>query len=140
MLPAMVDIEVRGRVPGRPGDDLPAVLVRLADDRATARELIGRAVREQVRELAADAARCHRALDRQYLSEGEIRAQAATGAVRPRPAPDPAEAVARAHRAFARGTFTIVSGGRQVTDLDEVVALRLGEPVVFLRLVPLAGG
>ncbi|MEV6140525.1 hypothetical protein AB0L63_31705 [Nocardia sp. NPDC051990] len=135
----MVDIEVRSRVPGMSGDDLPAVLVGLADDRTTVRELIRRAVEEQIRELRADAARCRRILDRQYLS-----AQATTSAIRmPQQAPgdpDVTEEVARAHRAFARGTFVIFAGGRQVADLDEEVTLRLGEPVLFLRLVALVGG
>ncbi|MCP3802217.1 hypothetical protein NLX83_23390 [Allokutzneria sp. A3M-2-11 16] len=135
----MMDIEVRTRVP-----DVPAVLVRLADDRTTARELISRAVEEQIRELRADTGRCRRALDRQYLSDEDLRAQAAAGVIKmPRPAPpEPgiAEEVARAHRAFARGTFVIFVGGHQVHGLDEEVVVRLGEPVVFLRLVALAGG
>ncbi len=144
MVAAMVDIEVRSRVPGTSGDGLPAVLVRLADDRSTVRELIRRAVEEQVRELRADAAHCRRVLDRQYLSDDDLRAQAATGAIRmpsqPPADPNVTTEVARAHRAFARGTFVIFVGGRQVVDLDEEVALRLGEPVVFLRLVALVGG
>jgi hypothetical protein len=140
----MVDIEVRSRMPVAAHDDVPTVLVRLADDRTTVRELIRRAVEEQIRELRADAARCRRILDRQYLSNDDLRAQATTGAIRmpqKTPAdPDATEEVARAHQAFTRGTFVVFVGGRQVVDLDEEVALRLGEPVVFLRLVALAGG
>ena len=140
----MFDVEVRSRVPGMSGDDLPAVLVRLANDRTTARELIRWAVEEQIRELRADAARCRRVLDRQYLSDDDLRAQAATGAIRmPRRAsadPDVAEEVARAHHAFARGTFVVFVGGRQVSLLDEEITVRLGEPIVFLRLVALVGG
>lgn len=140
----MVDIQVRSRVPGACGDDLPEVLVQLAVDRATVRELIRRTVEEQVRELRVDAARCRRVLDRQYLSNDDLRAQASTGAIRmprqPPADPDVTAEVARAHRAFAGGTFVVFVGGRQVVDLDEEVALRPGEPVVFLRLVALAGG
>ncbi|MFE7797698.1 hypothetical protein [Nocardia sp. NPDC057440] len=140
----MVDIAVRSRVPGMPGDDLPVVLVRLADDRTTVRELIRRAVEEQIRELRADAARCRRILDRQYLSNADLRTQAITGAIKmPQqapPDPDVTEEVTRAHQAFTVGTFVVFVGGRQVVDLDAEVALRLDEPVVFLRLVALAGG
>ncbi|MGP3919270.1 hypothetical protein [Nonomuraea sp. 10N515B] len=140
----MVDIEVRSRIPGRSGDGLPAVLVRLADEGTTLRELIRRTVEEQIRELRVDAARCQQILDRQYLSDDDLRTQAGTGAIRMPPqapaVPDVTAEVARAHRAFARGTFVVFVGGRQVVDLDEEVALRLGEPVVFLRLVALAGG
>ncbi|MEU4428191.1 hypothetical protein AB0F81_46870 [Actinoplanes sp. NPDC024001] len=132
----MLDIEVRSRVTGT-GGDLPPVLVRLAEDRTTARELIRRAVEEQIRSTPATTARM-------FLSDEELRAQAATGAIRvPRPAPAPPDVageVERAQQAFARGTFVIFCGGRQVTGLDEEVTVRLGEPVVFLRLVALAGG
>ncbi|WP_343952453.1 hypothetical protein [Nonomuraea longicatena] len=133
----MVDIEVRSRVPGRSGDDLPTVLVRLADEGTTVRELIRRTVEEQIRESRADTARSRRILDRQYGSDDET----PNGAIRKPPAdPDATAEAARAHRAFARGTFVVFVGGRQVADLDEQVTLRRGEPVVFLRLVALAGG
>jgi len=57
------------------------VLVDLEAE-VTARELIRLAVTEQVRLLRGDAARCRRALDRQYLSAADIREQAPTGVVR----------------------------------------------------------
>jgi hypothetical protein len=136
---AVVDIEVRSRVPGRSGDDLPTVLVRLADEGTTVRELIRRTVEEQIRESRADAPRCW-----QYLSDDDLRAQAVTGAIKIPPqapaGPDAGAEAARAYRAFTRGTFVVFVGGRQVADLDEPITLRLGEPVVFLRLVALAGG
>jgi hypothetical protein len=137
-------IEVRSRIPGGVGEAPPRVLVELESIRTSVRELIRCAVEEQVRELRFDAARSREALDRQYLSDGEIRAQAASGTIRYRPGdatlPDPAEEVARAQQAFADGVFVIVAGGRQATGLDDEVEVRVGEPVVFLRLVPLVGG
>jgi hypothetical protein len=140
----VLKIEVRSRIPGPAGDAPPSVLVGLASEQTTVRELIRRTVEEQIRELRADAARCRRALDRQYLSTEEIRAQAATGVVRYQPhdltAPDPAREVDRAHRAFTNGVIAIFVGGRQVTELDEPIEVRLGEPVTFLRLVALVGG
>lgn len=137
-------LRVRSKVPGASGEDLPEVLVELIDDRTTVAGLIRLAVEEQVRLFGVDAARRRGALDRQYLSEEEIRAQAATGVVR-MPAgapgsPDVEAEVARAQRAFQRGVFVVFAGGRQVHDLDDEFVLRLDEPVVFLRLTPLAGG
>jgi hypothetical protein len=82
-------------------------------------------------------------LDRQYLSQAEIEAQAATGAVRMpvvQTAPDVDTEVARAYQAYANKVFLIFGGGRQAGDLDEDIVLRLGEPVVFLRLTALVGG
>jgi hypothetical protein len=160
----MSRIEVRSRVPGG-AEPPPTVQVDLAGDRVTVRQLIILAVEEHVRELVARVAvwetaaperhaalaRCRAMLDRQYLTSEEIREQAAAGRVRfpSRPAvpglpeitmPDPDAEVARAVRAFERGTVVVFAGGRQVASLDEEVTVRLGEPVVFLRLVPLVGG
>ena len=53
---------------------------------------------------------------------------------------DTAEEVDRAQRAFERNVFALFAGGRQLRRLNEVIVLRLGEPVVFVRLTPLAGG
>jgi hypothetical protein len=138
-----VKVEVRSRTPGVVEDNTPTVLVELAEERTTVRELIRRAVEEQIHELRADASRCRRMLDRQYLSQAEIEAQAATGAVRmpiAHTAPDVDTEVARAHQAYAGKVFLIFAGGRQAGDLDEDIVLRLGEPVVFLRLTALVGG
>lgn len=137
-------VKVSSKVPGANGDTLPEVLVDLEADVTTAGELIRHAVEEQVRLLRGDAARCRRALDRQYLSTEDIHAQAAAGVVR-MPARvsterDTAEEVDRAQRAFERNVFALFAGGRQLRRLDEVIVLRLGEPVVFVRLTPLAGG
>ena len=137
-------VQVRSKVPGTNGDGLPDVLVDLATDVTTVAELIRLAVEEQIRPFRGDAARCQRALDRQYLSMEDIREQAATGVVRMPAAvpaaPDVVAEVARARRAFERNVFVVFVGGRQVRRLDEEIVLRLGEPVVFLRLTPLAGG
>jgi hypothetical protein len=139
----MAQVEVRTRVPGTGGTGLPDVLVRVAAEHATVRELITRAVEEQVRLLRAEGVGGDAALDRQYRCAEEVRAQAATGAVQPPPRsgePDAAAEAARAHRAFQQGMFVVLVGGRQLERLDEEIALRRGEQVVFLRLTPLAGG
>ncbi|GAB4051198.1 hypothetical protein [Catellatospora paridis] len=138
----MVQVEVRSRIPG--GDRLPDVLVELAQERTTVRELVRAAVAEQVRAWQADSSRCRALLDRQYLTDDDIRAQAATGVVRlpdrQHGEPDVEAEVARAWRAFERGAFALFVGGRQVDLLDEEIVLRLGEPIVFVRLTALVGG
>jgi hypothetical protein len=139
----MIHVEVRGKVPGADGDGLPDVLVELEAGATTVRELIRLAVGEQVRRLCGDAARCRRALDRQYLSEEDVREQARAGAIR-LPAspgwPDVAAEVAKAQRAFEQKVFVVFAGGRQLCGLDEEVPVRMDQPVVFLRLTPLVGG
>src|SRR5215470_16677034 len=138
-----MDVEVRSRVPGA-AEALPSVLLELASENTTLRELIQAAVAEQIRVTRVDAARCRAMLDRQYLTADDVAAQARTGLVRmptvPVEPPDEAEEKTHAVRAFERGAFVVFCGGRQVEDLDEPITLRLGEPVVFLRLAPLVGG
>jgi hypothetical protein len=119
--------------------------VELASEVTTVRELIRAAVAEQIRCWRADRWQCRRMLDRQYLTEDEVRAQAATGVVRMPAVEAPAEPdvpveVDRACRAFKRGVFAIFINGEQVHGLEERVTLRLGEPVVFVRLIALVGG
>lgn len=132
---------MRSKVPRGEAFDVP---VDVAGMVLTAAELVQLAVTEQVRALDGDAARCREVLDRQYLSDAEIREQAATGAIRlpavPLPAPDPVREAARACQAFRQNVFAIFVGGRQVQHLDEQVTLAGGSRVVFLRLTPLAGG
>lgn len=136
-------VRVRSKVPGASREAMPDVLIELAGERITARQLISSAVEEQIRLLRMDSGRCRDVLDRQYLSAQEIRAQAATGVVRmPQPVldVDVATEVTRAHRAFERGVFVVFVDGHQVDALDEELELRLGEPVTFLRLTALVGG
>lgn len=138
----MTQVQVRGKVPG--GDSGLDVLIDVPADVTTAAELIRLAVEEQIRVLRDDMVSCRQVLDRQYLSLAEIRAQAATGAVRmpsgPAGPPDVVTEVARAHQAFKRNVFAVFAGGRQLRRLNEEVMLRSDRPVMFLRLTPLAGG
>ena len=137
--------EVRSRVPGGVAG-LPTVLVELSQERTTLRELIRLAVTEQVAELRANAAKCRQLLDRQYTTHADVAAAADRGTIKlPGRAIAAAEPnvhaeVERALRAFERRTFVVFSGGRQVEKLDEELTIRLGEPVVFLRLTALVGG
>lgn len=138
--------EVRCRVPGR-DVGMPPVLVELAAERTTVRDLIRLAVQEQIAELRADASRCRHLLDRQYLTDAEVAAGAARGAVKMPSGEagvarelDVAQEVERAVRAFGSRTFAVFIGGRQAEHLDDEVTVRLGEPVLFLRLTALAGG
>ena len=135
-----MQIEVRSKVPGTADSTLPAVLIELAQETTTLRELIRRAVLEQINVTKADPARSRAMLDRQYLTPEDVRAQAGTGTVRVTAPIDEVQEVERAMRAFERRAFAVFCGGQQVETLDEAVTLRLGEPVVFLRLVPLVGG
>src|SRR5262245_6876364 len=83
----MLKIEVQSRVVGIYPKATPAsIVLELLNETVTARELISRTVEEQIRDLITlrrfDTAQAHQMLDRQYLTETEIRHQAESGAIR----------------------------------------------------------
>jgi hypothetical protein len=141
----IVIVEVRSRVPDG-GAGVPPVLVELSQERITLRELIRLAVTEQVAELRVNVSRCRQLLDRQYMTDGDVAAAAKRGALKmPSRAHmvgelDVDAEVERALHAFEGRRFVVFNGGRQVEHLDDEVSVRLGEPVVFLRLTALVGG
>jgi len=133
-----------------PGDQIPPFIADLPTGELTLRDLITRAVDEQVRVVHAqwlgDLAATRRVMDRQYLTQSEIDARAKAGAVTmpaalpAAPPGDVTTAAADALHAFERQRYVVYVDGRQITDLDDLVPLRLGSKVTFLRLVPLVGG
>jgi hypothetical protein len=149
----LLTLEINSRIVGaRPeAPALDRVLLELLEQRITVTELIRHTIEEQVRnltvrrKLAAEDAR--RALDRQFLSPGEINAQAEHGAVRwpsqrslTPPALDPQFETEKAIRAFQAGSYVILVNGRRVENLDEVLTFDLDAKITFLRLTPLVGG
>ena len=130
-----MQVEVRSRVPGHTSaTTLPNVLVDLGDDGATVRDLIQATVAAQVAATRGDIESGAAMLRRQYLIPEEVK-ELASGA-----APDERTEVGRAVRAFELRVFVVFCNGRQMDGLDDPVRLRDGDPVVFLRLVPMMGG
>ena len=146
-----MSVVVDARVAGTPSDDqIGQVIVALSAESLTAAELIARTVECQVRDLLArrrlDTLSARRLLQRQYLTDGEIEQQVATGAVRSpqrsaaEPEIDTVLEIRKAMRAFNKGQFFLSVNGRRIERADEVVAVGPGSRVTFLRLMPLAGG
>jgi hypothetical protein len=137
-----------------PGPALEPVRLELAVERISVRELIGRTVAEQIRELTeqrrAEAEVVQLALARQYLTARDVEAQAEAGRIRfpaepkPRrggvPAIDIGGEVAKALGGFEAGAFRVVADGVTLESLDEEIAPGPDTKVVFLRLMPLVGG
>ncbi len=145
-----VSVEIHSRVMGSEAD-LSAVLLEIFEEQITLAELIRRTVEEQVHTLLAarraDAAQGQRLLDRQYMTDAEIAAQAHRGAVRfpgatsrGVPTIHVAREVARAQAAFREGKFVIFTGDRRLTDLDEPLSFTEQTTITFLRVMPLVGG
>ena len=143
-----IESKIVGSSPDR--EKLSPVSIELVDERLTARELIIRAVEEQIRDLTLirklDNERAFEILARQYLSEEDVTDQAADGAIRYAPKfqgpPDVSthREVNRALSAFEAGRIIVMVDGRQVERLDEVLTLGLTSKVTFIRLVALVGG
>ncbi len=122
------------------------LLLGLPPGRVTARQLIEAAV---TAEVAAYEARAEEASLVGVLTQKSLADGLARGAVRPggRPeeagehaAVDVAAAVDAALLAFGDGFFKVFVGDSELTDNSSPVSLADGTALLFLRLVPLAGG
>lgn len=115
----------------------PALELPDLPDRIRARELIRTHVREEVARYNLD-----RALPFQGLvvpTDAERSLNTATRRAE-RPVLDWEEHADLAERAFEKQRFVLIVGDRQVESLEENVDLT-GEPeIVFVKLIPLAGG
>ena len=128
--------------------DLPEVRLRLVSERLSARDIIARAVAEQIRALREehpdDEMLIERRLTQQYLAQVDVDRQASQGKValpaRPKQGPQVKTEIERALRAFANNKFKVFVDGTEVTDLDQPCLLRDGTAIKFVRLIPLAGG
>lgn len=119
---------------GAPG---PALELPDLPDRIRARELIRTHVREEVARHNLDGSRPFQGLVTPTAAEHSLNtATRRTG----RPALDWEEEADLAERAFDKQRFVLIVGDHQVESLEENVDLT-GEPeIVFVKLIPLAGG
>jgi hypothetical protein len=138
-----IAVRVRVMVTGHPRRGVPEhdLALALPDGPVTARQIIDSAVRAEV---AAYEARAEEAQFVRVLTERELQADLARGSVRmggvERPAPvDATRAVDAALTAYEDGIFKLFVGDEEVEPAG-VIELSDGAPMLFLRLVPLAGG
>jgi len=144
-------VEVESKVLGAPrGSGLRNVFFD-AGPQITVRELIQRAVAEQVRDLNARSELAHqeqlRRFARQYLTEEEILAlrqdEGRAALIDPRSKSRQItveESQAQALEAFTAGRCVVFVDDEQMTELDQQVVLGPAAKVQFLRVLPLRGG
>ncbi|WP_037607095.1 hypothetical protein [Streptacidiphilus rugosus] len=118
------------------GRALAAFDVAGVPERMTLRELIRLRVREEVARHNAGPGDRFQGLVRPDDAEVELNGYRLR---RPRQLDWERQAEV-AERAFLRNGFFVLAGDRQVEELDEVVEIGDGAGLVFVRLVPLAGG
>lgn len=147
----MFNLAVKSKVIGtRPEvETLPDVFLDILEETLSVGDLIARTVEEQVRDLTLtrrlDAEQARGILDRQYMTDSDVRAQASRGAVKMPVHPDSRpidldEAIRKAKAAFERGIVLIVVDGVQAESIDQMLHLHPTSRANFVRLTPLVGG
>jgi hypothetical protein len=118
------------------GREIDAWVLPGLPDLVTARELVRLRVREEVARFDAAGGDVFRGLVRPAAgSETEQGVRVPAGAhIDWRAQAD------AACDAFARNGFVMVTGDRQIADLDELIDLRRDSEISFIRLIPLVGG
>lgn len=129
------------------GDRRPALELRLASERISARELIRRRIADEVEavnhrqaEYAAGHARSRSFLIPLDADSAEMRLNPASARPIKRRAFVEAEEYDRAITAFEKNQFILLFDERQISDLDDAIAVTPNSEVVFLYLTPLIGG
>ena len=106
------------------------------------RDLIEAVVREEVADFRERQAanRLVRVLTEQQIAAGAERGKVSSGGSDLDQPVDPDVAVATAIEAFSDGFYFVFVDGEQVEDLDVAVTIAPDSTLLFVRLVPLAGG
>ncbi len=147
----MATVEVESRVLGGPSESGLRSVFFDAGPRITVRQLIERAVAEQVRDLNARSELAHQELlrrfARQYLTEDEILAlredEGRAMVMNPKSKAreiSVEKSQSQALEAFSAGRCVVFVGDEQVPELDQEMVLGPATKVQFLRLLPLRGG
>lgn len=126
----------------------PGLNLHLDDSRLSLGELIRRVVLHQVAErtVAGWLDRLQASVPADYLSDDDIRRQAARGAIKPHaerpdaPRIDAEAEVRRALEGFRQRRYRVLLDGQMLNDLDHSLDLPAQARLTFLRLVPLVGG
>lgn len=129
------------------GDRRPALELRLAAERISARELIRRRIADEVEtanrkraEHAAGHARNRSFLIQLRDDAPEVQLNAA-GSKPARPTQfDEVVEYERAIAAFEQNQFLLLFDERQISDLDTMISVTPKSEMVFLYLTPLVGG
>jgi hypothetical protein len=92
-----------------------------------------------------DAEKARRILERQYLTDAEIKEQIKQGAVKHPSNKAPSKIKSRieinnALTAFDQGVYVIVVDGQQVESLDDTITLTPHSKITFMKMTPLVGG
>jgi hypothetical protein len=142
----LATVTVKGKIIGQsraPFPDWSVVLASPGDGTPlTLRELLRRVVSAEVDafRLRQEERRLTRVLTPAALAEAAVRGKVDLGGHDLNHAVDPEAAVAVALQAFEDGLYFVFVDEQHQQDLDRAVPLREQSEILFLRLIPLAGG
>jgi len=128
---------------------LPPVTLTPTASTLTVAELIRLTVAKQIAALSVqhclEQAAMREVLDRQYLSERDIRRQAGEGAIvmpqaKASPKLDLDVEIERALKGFETRAFRVLHNGVMLQDLDDLIEVSPPSTIAFIRLMPLIGG
>ncbi|CDF96328.1 MULTISPECIES: hypothetical protein [unclassified Pseudomonas] len=128
---------------------LPPVSLTPTSSTLTVAELIRLTVAEQIAALSVqhclEQAAMREVLDRQYLSERDIRRQASEGAIlmpqaKASPQLDVDVEIERALKGFETRAFRVLHNGVMLQNLDDLIEVSPPSTIAFIRLMPLIGG
>lgn len=128
---------------------LPPVTLTPTSSTLTVAELIRLTVAKQIAALSVqhclEQAAMREVLDRQYLSERDIRRQAGEGAIvmpqaKASPKLDLDVEIERALKGFETRAFRVLHNGVMLQDLDDLIEVSPPSTIAFIRLMPLIGG
>jgi hypothetical protein len=151
---ATYKVEITSQVVGETEESLKMkpVWVLVDVETMTAKEIIARAVEEQINSLVpknrkVDLKKARRMLVRQYMSQSDLEKEGlSTGPERPKDSGkwkqkvNVKKEIQRATDAFVEGRVVMIVNGEQVQDLEDQVVLKSDTKVKFIRLTPLVGG
>jgi hypothetical protein len=138
-------LTVKGKIVGQTRPPFPDWSVSLEPDAGTPltlRDLLRQVVCAEVEafRLRQEQRRLTRVLTPAAIAEAAARGKIDLGGQDLAQAVDPEAAVAVALQAFADGLYFVFVNEEHQPDLDRVVPLHPQSEILFLRLVPLAGG
>ncbi|WP_422777304.1 hypothetical protein ACOXXE_07185 [Pseudomonas mediterranea] len=128
---------------------LPPVSLTPTSSTLTVAELIRLTVAKQIAALSVqhclEQAAMREVLDRQYLSERDIRRQAGKGVIVMPQAKassnlDLDVEIERALKGFETRAFRVLHNGVMLQDLDDLIEVSPPSTIAFIRLMPLIGG
>jgi hypothetical protein len=139
----LIQITLQAKIIGQRGLALQPLLLEAPAPIQSLRQLLAAIVQQQIVEFLErkQAATFLRVLSQAQLEDGAEAGRILSGDPdRQHPAPDPQQSLQAVLTAFGDGLFYVFLDDVQLESLDEAIQLQASSHILFVRLIPLAGG